>query len=151
MAERGDGLYRQGEKSENVANEANFDENVINTQDQDPVAVAANSGVDSGLDKREEAKPQFSNPEPKISNPRSQGSGLSDRVAGGTSGKKLAQRESRRWRRREMEKRELERRLRRGEEAVKACGVQVGAVVGDIPTSSPAAAEILEPHLPRSP
>jgi hypothetical protein len=56
MAGRGDGLYRQGEKSENVTNEANFDENVVITQNGDPIAVAAISGVDSGLDKRGKKK-----------------------------------------------------------------------------------------------
>jgi hypothetical protein len=59
MAERGDGLYRQGEKSKNLTSEANFDETVVITQTEDPVAVTANSGLDSGLDKREEAKPQI--------------------------------------------------------------------------------------------
>ena len=39
---------------ENHTNEANFDENVIIIQNKGLVGVAANSGVDSGLDKREE-------------------------------------------------------------------------------------------------
>jgi hypothetical protein len=53
MAERGDGLCRQGEKSENVTSEANSDETVIIAQTENSIAVAANSGVGSGLDKRE--------------------------------------------------------------------------------------------------
>jgi len=36
----------------NVTNEANVDENAIIRQNQEPLRVAANSGVDSGLDKR---------------------------------------------------------------------------------------------------
>jgi hypothetical protein len=50
-AECGDGLSRQGEKSKNVTNKANFDATVIIIQTEDSIAVAANSGVDSGLDK----------------------------------------------------------------------------------------------------
>jgi hypothetical protein len=43
-----------GENSENATNEAKFDDNVIIIQDKESVGVAANSGVDWGLDKREE-------------------------------------------------------------------------------------------------
>jgi hypothetical protein len=42
-----------GPEPENRTNEAKVDENVIITQNEEPVAVAANSGVDSGLDKPE--------------------------------------------------------------------------------------------------
>ena len=48
------GMSPQGEKRENVTNEANFVESVITIQNKEPVGVAANSGVDPGLDKREE-------------------------------------------------------------------------------------------------
>jgi hypothetical protein len=54
VAHRGDGMSPRGENSENDTNEANFDENVIIIQNKEPVGVAANYGVDSGLDKREE-------------------------------------------------------------------------------------------------
>jgi hypothetical protein len=54
MAKRGDGLSRRGEKNENVTSEANFDENVVITQAEGNVVVAANSRADSALDKREE-------------------------------------------------------------------------------------------------
>jgi hypothetical protein len=54
VANRGDGMSPRGENSENDTNEANFDENVIIIQNKEPVGVAANSGVDSGLDKWEE-------------------------------------------------------------------------------------------------
>ena len=40
------------EVSQNATREANFDENVSTTQQQDLVEVTANSGVDTGLDKR---------------------------------------------------------------------------------------------------
>jgi len=40
--------------TENVTNEAKFDENAIMIERKYPVAVAAHSGVDPGLDKREE-------------------------------------------------------------------------------------------------
>jgi len=85
---RGDGMSPQGENSENHTNEANFDEKAIIIQNQDPVRVTANSGVVSGLDKREEQPG------------RAEGN----------------------------------------EELIR-----------DIPASSPRAAEILRPHLPRSP
>jgi hypothetical protein len=39
---------------EDPTSEANSDENVVIAQNEAPVAVAANSGVDSGLDKREQ-------------------------------------------------------------------------------------------------
>jgi len=44
----------RGENSENETNEANVVENVITVQNKEPVGVAANSGVDSELDNREE-------------------------------------------------------------------------------------------------
>jgi len=50
----GDGISPRGENSENETNEANFDESVIVIQNKESVGVAANSGLDSGLDKREE-------------------------------------------------------------------------------------------------
>ena len=49
----GDGKREALEQS-NDTNEANFDENVIIIQNKEPVRVAANSGVYSGLDNREE-------------------------------------------------------------------------------------------------
>ncbi|MFI5459335.1 MAG: hypothetical protein ACHRXM_28250, partial [Isosphaerales bacterium] len=49
-----DRMSPRGENSENVTNEAKFDESAIVIQNEKPVAVAANSGVDSGLDKPEE-------------------------------------------------------------------------------------------------
>ena len=54
VANRGDGMSPRGENSENHTNEAKFDESVTIIQNKDPVGVAANSGVDSGLDKRQE-------------------------------------------------------------------------------------------------
>ncbi|MFI5461638.1 MAG: hypothetical protein ACHRXM_40150, partial [Isosphaerales bacterium] len=51
---RSDGMSPRGGNSENVTNEAKFDETAIIIQNKEPVGVAANSGVDSGLDKREE-------------------------------------------------------------------------------------------------
>jgi hypothetical protein len=42
------------EHSENDANEANLDDKMIITQNQDHIRVTANSGVHAGLDKREE-------------------------------------------------------------------------------------------------
>jgi hypothetical protein len=59
MPERGDGLHWQGEKSENVTNEANFDETMIIAQTEDLIAVAPNSCMDSGLDKREKKKDTY--------------------------------------------------------------------------------------------
>ncbi|MFI5461405.1 MAG: hypothetical protein ACHRXM_38885, partial [Isosphaerales bacterium] len=49
----GDRMSPRGENRENVTNEAKFDESVIVIQNEEPVAVAANSGVDAGLDKPE--------------------------------------------------------------------------------------------------
>ena len=40
--------------SENLTNEANFDESVITTQNEGPIDVTAESAVDSGLDKPQE-------------------------------------------------------------------------------------------------
>ena len=54
VAARDDGMSPRGENSENDTNEPNFNDNVIGIQDNDIVGVAVNSGVDSGLDKREE-------------------------------------------------------------------------------------------------
>ena len=88
VANRGDGISPRGENRENDTNEANFDENAIVVQDKEPVGVAANSGVDSGLDKWEEQP-------------------------GRAEGKE--------------------------------------ELIRDILASSPRAAEILRPHLPRSP
>jgi len=90
---------------ENDTNEAKFYESVIIIQNQDPVGVAANSGVDSGLDKREEQP-------------------------GRAEGKKEG----------------LNQEMR------KAGDAPVGElIIRDILASSPTAAEILRPHLPRSP
>ena len=104
VVKRGDGMSPRGENSENDTNEANFDESVTIIQNKDPVGVAANSGVDSGLDKREE---QPARAEGKVE-------GLNQ-----------------------------ERR--------KAGDAPVGELIRDILASSPRAAEILRPHLPRSP
>jgi len=53
-ANRGDEMSARGANSENATNEAKFDESMIIIQNKEPVGVAANSSVDSGLDKREE-------------------------------------------------------------------------------------------------
>jgi len=52
--EPGDATSPLGENSENATNEPKLDESVIIIQHTEPVGVAANSGVDSGLDKPEE-------------------------------------------------------------------------------------------------
>jgi hypothetical protein len=88
VANRGDGMSPRGENSENATNEAKIDDQVIIIQNKEPVGVAANSGVDSGLDKCEE---QPGRAEGRV------------------------------------------------------------ALIGDVPSSSPRAAEMLRPHLPRSP
>jgi hypothetical protein len=54
VANPGDGMSPRGENSENVTNEAKSDETAIIIQNKEPVGVAANSGVHSGLDNREE-------------------------------------------------------------------------------------------------
>ena len=54
VANRGDRMSPRGQNSENDTNEAKFDETVIIIQDKEPVGVAANSGVDSGLDNGQE-------------------------------------------------------------------------------------------------
>jgi hypothetical protein len=54
VANRGEGMSPRGENRENDANEAKFDESMSIIQNEQPVGVAANSGVNSGLDKREE-------------------------------------------------------------------------------------------------
>jgi len=117
----GDAMSPQGENSENDTYEANFDESVIIIQNQEFVGVAANSGVDSGLDKREEqpataaGKEEGGTQEPGISNLKSQtprlGTVVSEiGVAGEIPRTPLSKRERRRQRR-EVERRELERRL----------------------------------------
>jgi len=50
----GDEMSPRGENSENSTNEAKSDESVIIIQNKDPVDVAANSGVDAGLDRGQE-------------------------------------------------------------------------------------------------
>ena len=54
VANGGDGMSPRGENRENDTNEAKFDESVINIQSKEPVGVAANSAVDSGLDNGQE-------------------------------------------------------------------------------------------------
>jgi hypothetical protein len=46
-----DATCRRDAMTENATMEANFNENVSTTQQQDPALVTANSGVDAGLDK----------------------------------------------------------------------------------------------------
>jgi len=117
LANRGDAMSpSRGENSENVTNEANFDETVIIIQNKDPVAVMATSGVDAGLDKREERpgragrKEEGNNQKSQFSNAKSRDIGLEDRVAGVILRTRLSKRERRR-RRREVETRELVRWL----------------------------------------
>jgi hypothetical protein len=130
VANRGDGTippYRRGdnrgvvldeprgENSENDTNEAKFYETVITIQNKEPVGDAANSGVDSGLDKPEEQpgrpegkeaepnqKSQISNLKSQISNGKSRDCGLGDPAAGGILRAPLSQRERRRRRQREV-------------------------------------------------
>jgi len=47
----GGGMSPPRKNSQNMTNEAIFDETVIIIQDKYPVQVAANSGVDAGLDR----------------------------------------------------------------------------------------------------
>ena len=54
VANRDDEMSARGENRENDTNEAKFDETVIIIQTKEPVGVAANSGVDSGLDSGQE-------------------------------------------------------------------------------------------------
>jgi len=49
-----DQLIDSGALPENHTNEAKLDEDAMITQNKDPVGVAANSGVDSGLDKQQQ-------------------------------------------------------------------------------------------------
>jgi len=51
---RCDGISPPGENRENVTNEAKVDETAIIIQNKEPVRVAANSGVDPGLDSGQE-------------------------------------------------------------------------------------------------
>jgi len=51
LADRGDEMGQRAENSENVTNEAKIDQDVIVIQNEEFVGVAADSGVESGLDR----------------------------------------------------------------------------------------------------
>jgi hypothetical protein len=91
MAERGDALSGEGDKSENVTSEANFDEKSSLHKLEIPLQLRRIlpwiRDLTSGKNNASNPKPQTSNPEAEsqISNVQSQGSDLSDRVAGGTT------------------------------------------------------------------
>jgi hypothetical protein len=81
-ANRGGRMSPPGENSENRTNEAKLDDDVVIIQNKGRVGVAANSGVDPGLDKREvqprraKGKEQGLNRESHISARRTDDRGL---------------------------------------------------------------------------
>jgi len=54
VPDRGDAMSQRTEKSQNVTNEAKFDETATIMQNEESVEVAASIGVDSGLDSGQE-------------------------------------------------------------------------------------------------
>jgi len=142
----------RGENSENVTNEAKFDESVIVIQNEEPVAVAANSGVDAGLDKPEKQSGSDQGREELVTDvlapsPTADGVNLSDGTSALAS---IALSDGIT----PLEASELDAGTC---DAAGNTGIareltqNLGELIRDIPASSPGAAEIPRPHLPRSP